>query len=589
MREAKLVPPSTESDDDRSSLQSRLAQTFARDTPNPAVCVADGFGVRVAVDRGRLVVADGIGTHRRERRYSRATHGLSRLVILSSAGTVGLDALRWCAGAGVGVVVLDPFGGELHLTSGGTGNDDPRLRRAQALSMATAAGLEATRYLIGRKLHGQASVAQSRLGHLDAVDTIIRLRDELEAAETLEEIRHLEAVAANVYWNAWSSIEVPFVRKDVPRVPDHWRSFEGRRSAVNAGTARSATDPANALLNYGYRLLEAEGRLACLAVGLDPGLGILHADLKGRDSMVLDVMEAARPAVDGFVLDLVKTRPLMKTDFAEDRRGVVRVLPPLSHRIAEAMPAWATALGPVVEQVARILSSSSAYDFSVPSVLTRDKHKAAARRRVAAAATTADKADARPGPNPGGIASRAKQRQRPQAVSRTAVPLPICRGCGTELPVEGPSRRPRRLWCDACLPQTLQERDLRLSKGGRATADRVRAATGTLPTHDADAQARRRDSNRRHTLAKLAWEAEHGERPDPEWYLTNVAPKLGGVSLPAIAAATGISTSAASKFRRGLRVPAPRHWEALARLVGVEPKSSEVLAVKHGTAGRRHQ
>ncbi|MGO9197609.1 MAG: CRISPR-associated endonuclease Cas1 [Acidimicrobiales bacterium] len=579
MREAKLVPPTSESDDDRNSLKSRVAETFARDTPNPAVCVADGFGVRVSIDRGRLVISDGLGTHRRERRYSRATHGLSRLVVLSSAGTVGLDALRWCAGAGVGVVVLDPFGGELHLTSGGVGNDDPRLRRAQALAMATPPGLEATRYLIGLKLHGQASVAQSRIGHLDAVHTILRLRDELNAAETLEEIRHVEAVAANVYWNAWSSVDVPFVRKDVSRVPDHWRSFEGRRSAVNVGTARSATDPANALLNYGYRLLEAEGRLACLAVGLDPGLGFLHADMKGRDSMVLDLMEAGRPIVDGFVLDLVQARPLMKSDFAEDRRGVLRVLPPLSHRIAEAMPSWASALGPVVEQVARILSTTSAYDFSVPSVLTRDKHKAAARRRVSASAPQDPDVRVRPGPNPGGIASRAKRRQRPPSAGN-GIPLPICRGCGAELPVEGPSRRPRRLWCDACLPQTLAERDQRLSQGGRATAERTRAATGTLPTHDAEAQARRRESNRRHTLAKLAWEVEHRDRPDPTWYLANVAPKLADVSLPAIAAATGISTSAASKFRRGLRVPAPRHWSALASLVGAEVAAIEQTATR---------
>ena len=136
---------------------------------------------------------------------------------------------------------------------------------------------------------------------------------------------------------------MPFVRKDVPRVADHWRAFEGRRSAVNVGTSRSATDPANDVLNYGYRLLEAEGRLACLAVGLDPGLGILHADVKGRDSMVLDVMEAVRPVVDGYVLDLFRARPLTKADFAEDRRGVLRVLPPLAHRIAEAMPTWAAA------------------------------------------------------------------------------------------------------------------------------------------------------------------------------------------------------------------------------------------------------
>ena len=569
MQDKKLQAQEASDCDDRAQLHDRIAETFAHDTPNPAVCVADGFGVRIGVDRGRLVVADGLGTHRRERRYARATHGLSRLVVLSSAGTVGLDALRWCAGAGVGVVVLDPFDGELHLTSGGVGNDDPRLRRAQALAMASPAGFEATRYLIASKLAGQASVAKRRLSQPSAAETIVRLRDELEDAETLEEIRHVEAVAANVYWNAWGEIEVPFVRKDVPRVADHWRTFEGRRSAVNVGSSRSATDPANALLNYGYRLLEAEGRLACLALGLDPGLGILHADLKGRDSMVLDVMEAVRPVVDGYVLDLFKARPLVKTDFAEDRRGVLRVLPPLTHRIAEAMPTWAQALGPVVEEVARILSTSSPYDVSVPSVLTRDKHKAAAARRVARSALPTRSGVPSSGPNPGGIAPRSKQRQRPSVAAQPLLPRRTCRGCGQVLPaLEQDRAATRRWWCDSCRPGRRAELDGQMREAATVAAEQHRAETGSLPSHTDEAQARRRENNRRRQLARLAWESGHaGASPDVEWYSEHIAPNLAVLSLIEIAGALGVSTSSASKFRRGLRVPAPRHWSTLAQLV----------------------
>jgi CRISPR-associated endonuclease Cas1 len=576
MQEKKLQAQATSDRADHLWRHDRLAETFVHDTPNPAVCVADGFGVRVGVDRGRLVVADGLGTHRRERHYSRATHGLSRLVVLSSAGTVGLDALRWCAGAGVGVVVLDPFGGELHLTSGGVGNDDPRLRRAQALAMATPAGFEATRYLIASKLAGQALVAKGRLSETGAATTITRLRDELEDAETLEEIRHVEAVAANVYWNAWSEIEVPFVRKDVLRVADHWRSFEGRRSAVNVGTSRSATDPANALLNYGYRLLEAEGRLACLAVGLDPGLGILHADLKGRDSMVLDVMEAAGPVVDGYVLDLFKARPLTKADFAEDRRGVLRVLPPLTHRIAEAMPTWALALGPVVENVARILSTSSPYDVSVPSVLTRDKHKAAAARRVAASASPRKSGVLARGPNPGGLAPRGKQHQRPNVSAQPLLPRRTCRGCGQALPaLEQDRAATRRWWCDVCRPERRVELDDRMRTAASVAAEQHRAETGVLPSHTDEAQARRRETNRRRQLARLAWEADHGgESPDVDWYSEQIAPRLAGLSLTEIAGALNVSTSSASKFRRGLRVPAPRHWTVLSDLVSDRAQES---------------
>jgi hypothetical protein len=44
-------------------------------------------------------------------------------------------------------------------------------------------------------------------------------------------------------------------------------------------------NPANALLNYLYAILEAEARIAILSMGLDPGMGVLHADLKARDSL----------------------------------------------------------------------------------------------------------------------------------------------------------------------------------------------------------------------------------------------------------------------------------------------------------------
>jgi CRISPR-associated endonuclease Cas1 len=486
-----------------------IAETFAHDTPNPAVCVADGYGVRVSVERGRLTVSDGIGPTRRERRYARATHGLARLVVLSSCGTVSLESLRWCAGVGIGVVVLDPFSGQLHLTSGGAGNDDPRLRRSQALAVGTDAGLDVTRYLVQAKLAGQASVVAYRFGAVDAARTIETLAEMVTDADTLESIRQLEAAAANVYFAAWSALQVPFIRRDIPKVPDHWRVFEGRRSAVNPGTARSATDPVNALLNYGYRLVEAEGRIACLAVGLDPGLGVLHVDMRGRDSMVLDVMEAVRPMVDRYVLDLIATRPLTKIDFDEDRRGVLRVLAPLTHRIAEAMPAWALALGPVVEHVAKILGQASPYEVSVPSVLSHDKHKAAARRRLTAEGS-AVRTVATSGPNASRLSPRSKTRQHPTVASGRGLPIATCRGCGGVLPSDQDRNKPRRSWCDECLPRYRTEVEASLNGTSRIAAEKVRTLTGVPPAHTRAAQERRQDANRRRQLARLAWEAEHG-------------------------------------------------------------------------------
>jgi CRISPR-associated endonuclease Cas1 len=84
-----------------------------------------------------------------------------------------------------------------------------------------------------------------------------------------------------------------------------------------------AANPANAILNYLYALLEAECRIACLAIGLDPGLGIVHADQRSRDSLALDIMEAVRPDVDAYVLDLLASRVFAARDFHETRQGAV--------------------------------------------------------------------------------------------------------------------------------------------------------------------------------------------------------------------------------------------------------------------------
>src|SRR4051812_9640747 len=115
-------------------------------------------------------------------------------------------------------------------------------------------------------------------------------------------------------------------------MPEHWRTIGPRTSPLTA-SPRSAANPANALLNYLYAILEAESRIALLSIGLDPRMGVLHADLKARDSLVLDQMEAVRPRVDAFVLDLLQTHTFAMGDFFETRQGVCRVLPPMSHRL----------------------------------------------------------------------------------------------------------------------------------------------------------------------------------------------------------------------------------------------------------------
>ena len=552
------------------SASGALDLAFVRDAENPTVCVVDGYGVRVTISSGRLVISDGIGAHRRERVHGKANHGLARLVIVATTGHVTVEALRWLDGAGVSLVVLDPITGEVMSTSTQVANDNARLRRAQALAPGTETGLAVAKYLTTVKLAGQASIARYELKTPAVAETITHLAGRLNESASLVEIQQFEASAANLYWSAWSSTEIRFTKKDASRVPENWLCFEGRRSAINPGSSRNASDPTNAMLNYLYRLLEAEGHLATLAVGLDPGLGVLHADTRGRASFVLDLIEAVRPTAERYVLRLIRSQPLQWRDFHEDPRGVVRVLAPLTHRLAEAMPGFAVTLAPVVEHVAQMIASASPYDISNPSILTREKHKAAARRRVD---TSLQKGSSIGPVGPGsiGLGPRKKGRQRPSVENEPPLPLPICRGCGAVLEREPDRIRRRGTYCPKCLAQRRAEIGSTLPAASAKRRLDFEKQAGLRPTHSPQAREKRSRAMTLQRAQQSIWEAGHStNNHDPEWFDRDILPNLRNRTLTEIAQAAGVSTSSASKFRAGRLVPHPRHWAALETLVGTQ-------------------
>ncbi len=250
-----------------SVATSPVEATFTSGASGP-FCVADGMGLSIRVDRGHLIVTDGIGRHRRERRYHKATHGLSRLVILGSTGTLSLDALRYCDRLGIPVAVVDASSSRVSFTSAPAGTDDARLRRVQALAPDTGFGLEIARMLLKSKLEEQAKVLRAKLGADETAEVVMTLSEQLGYVFTHDEMREFEASAAACYFNAWnkSGLVVPqFIAKDRGRVPEHWRRFDGRRSVLHAknepqGRAAGERHPQLPLRPRGGRV---DPRLSC--------------------------------------------------------------------------------------------------------------------------------------------------------------------------------------------------------------------------------------------------------------------------------------------------------------------------------------
>ena len=257
------------------------------------VVIMFGYGIKISVGRGHLLLEDGIGADRHRWRFSRVGHGLKRLVVIGNDGFVSLAALRWLADQDASFVMLERDGSVL-ATTGPTRASDARLRRSQALGFHSGAALRITRELITQKLAGQQQVARDNLRNPDISYAIGRLKAMIASAETIPEIRVLEAQAGAAYWSAWHDLPINFPRLDLTRVPEHWRTF-GTRKSLLTGSPRLATNPPNAILNFLYTVLASEARLAAAALGLDPAIGVLHYDTPARDSLACDLIEPVRP------------------------------------------------------------------------------------------------------------------------------------------------------------------------------------------------------------------------------------------------------------------------------------------------------
>jgi CRISPR-associated endonuclease Cas1 len=489
--------------------------------PRHGVLTLFGYGIQVRVDRGHLLVEDGIGADRRQVRFPRVGHGLQRLVVIGSDGMISLAALRWLADQKDAAFVMLDRDGSVLATTGPVRPSDSRLRRAQGMALQTGAALFIARELISQKLVGQEQVARTKLLDSKTADSIAQFRTAVASAKTIAAICLLESQGASAYWAAWRDLPLSFPKADLPRVPDHWRTFSTRKSPLS-GSSRLAGNPANAILNYLYAVVESETRLAVTALGMDAGLGFFHADTPARDSLACDVMEPVRPKVDAYVLDWIMSQPLKREWFFEQRDGNCRLMASFAIRLSETAPMWRHAVAPFAEWVARALWSRStkpARSFAPATRLTQ-RHKREAKGAPSFPPAT-----------------RMPQRQK------------LCPGCGKDI-------RADVTHCGQCAIEGATQR----------LADAARL--GRLVARTPDARAKQAETQRQQAKARSSWT----ENSQPAWltaelYAKRIQPLLATMSSSSIASRIGVSRWYAGRIRRGY-LPHPRHLMALAELAG---------------------
>lgn len=331
------------------------------------VLVLLGYVARVTVSNGVLHIQDGVGTEVTERTFNRSHCPISRLISTQVEGIISFSAIRWLHSIGASIAHLN-YDGTPIVVSVPLHTVPAALRRKQAvLSISDPLGASIARTLLQLKLALQIGVMERmQVSHrlAEAKDYASRLNT-ADTSLLLTDALGIEGIVSVIYWEAFTNTAVSFGKRQ--NVPKHWQTFGTRRSPLS-GTPRNAVTPANAMLNYLYGVLASEITIALHAAGLDPALGIMHADKDDRASLAYDLIEPARPILDQWFCHWLQSATFSKRDFMEHGRGNIRIIRPLSSHLAMTAALWRGIAEQLAQWFYQCLETGKVVPLRLPAV-----------------------------------------------------------------------------------------------------------------------------------------------------------------------------------------------------------------------------
>jgi CRISPR-associated protein Cas1 len=106
-------------------------------------------------------------------------------------------------------------------------------------------------------------------------------------------------------------------------------------------------------------VLESQVRIASAMLGLDTSVSYLHAMKHGRSSLIYDLMEPLRPAVDRRLIEFVRATTFAKDDFLISIHGICKLNPELARRITSIVLADPAVLDSLVRFRDQILTGAT--------------------------------------------------------------------------------------------------------------------------------------------------------------------------------------------------------------------------------------
>lgn len=277
-----------------------------------------GFGTSISVDRRRLIIDNKLSNLHLEFQPHQIAH--DSIIIDGHTGTITFEALRWLMKHDINLILLNWNGNLLAVTLPSPPKTG-KLRINQYLKYLDPKMRFNIAYkLINAKINHSINLIKELSRYHAAIDLELfnRLIKEqqdqfkINSLTKREDINKLinklmvyEGRIANIYWDQ-------LIKVFNKLYPDF--NFKGRKNKSYSWNM-NASDEVNALLNYGYAILESEIKKGINAVGLDPAIGFLHELAPSKTPLVYDIQELFRWIIDLSVIQLLEEKKLKKSNF----------------------------------------------------------------------------------------------------------------------------------------------------------------------------------------------------------------------------------------------------------------------------------
>ncbi len=235
-------------------------------------------------------------------------------VIVLGNGTVSTQAIRLLLEQDVPLHYLNGSGRYLgSLTSGKNRGRNLRKKQEECASSPGASLPLARGCVVGKILNQRKNLVRATYKNrrspsiLNAINELAFNASLAGTAENVEKLRGIEGASAALYFSVFEEL-----------LPSGW-FFNGRNR-------RPPKDPVNALLSFAYTLLLTNVVTSVIANCLDPAVGFLHPEYRGRPSAALDLMEEFRPCIsDRIVLAVINQGIISPCDFSPDGAGGIHM------------------------------------------------------------------------------------------------------------------------------------------------------------------------------------------------------------------------------------------------------------------------